>query len=237
LTDAPLIGISTYRQPADWRGWTGVAADLLPRAYADSVVAAGGVPVLIPPVMDDEAADRLVSRLDGLIIAGGADINPARYGAEPVAEVTVWYDDRDASELRLLDAADRAALPVLGICRGMQLMAVHTGGKLIQHLPSVVGHPRHGGGDGEYGEVTVTSTGTGRVSEAVDAEFVAACHHHQAVATHPGFVAVAQDEDGIVQAIEAPGDRFAVAVQWHPETLPDKRLFGALIAAAAAPRA
>jgi putative glutamine amidotransferase len=248
----PLIGISTYRQSADWGSWQRVPADLLPASYARSVTAAGGVPVLIPPVPSAAAAASVVARLDGLVIAGGADVNPARYGQAADATVTAWADDRDASELWLLDAAAERELPVLGICRGMQLMAVRAGGTLIQHLPDRVGHGRHSGGANEYGALTVTVepghrlaalvrsgvAGTGLDGADPDgadpdgATLVVPCHHHQAVDTHPGFTATAHAEDGIVEAMEAEGGRFELAVQWHPETEADRGLFAGLVRAA-----
>jgi putative glutamine amidotransferase len=228
----PLIGITTYRQPADWGTWQRIPADLLPASYARSVSAAGGVPVLIPPVRTASEADALAARLDGLIIAGGADVNPERYGQAPDPTVTAWGDDRDASELWLLDAASERALPVLGICRGMQLMAVHAGGSLIQHLPHRVGHARHSGGVNTYGELAVTVTAGHRVSQLVSKDLVVACHHHQAVGTHPGFIATAHADDGVLEAMEAEGDRFAVGVQWHPETEADCGLFAGLVDAA-----
>lgn len=232
MTELPLIGISTYRQPADWSSWTGVPADLLPAVYADSVAAAGGVPVLIPPVQSPQQAQALLSRLDGLIIAGGADVNPARYGETPDKAVRVWYDDRDASELWLLDAAKNVSLPVFGICRGMQIMAVHAGGKLFQHLPDVVGHTKHSGTASNYADIDVTVEPGHRISALIDPALIAPCHHHQAVATHPGFIETARSADGVLQAMESAGDRFEVAVQWHPETGADKRLFAGLVEAA-----
>ncbi|WP_111719022.1 gamma-glutamyl-gamma-aminobutyrate hydrolase family protein [Homoserinimonas sp. OAct 916] len=232
----PLIGVSTYRQAATWSGWRDVPADVLSAEYAESVRASGGVPVLIPPVATEAQAHAVVSRLDALIIAGGADIAPARYGAEVDPSVTVWYDDRDASELWLLDAAETRQLPVFGICRGMQLMAVRSGGTLIQHLPDVVGHEDHSGPANGYGQVLVEVASGHRISELVPAVSTVPCHHHQAVASHPGFIATAHAQDGTMEAMEAPGPRFVVAVQWHPETANDKRLFQGLVAAASQKR-
>jgi putative glutamine amidotransferase len=175
----------------------------------------------------------VIARLDGLLIAGGADINPARYGQAPDPHVTRWYDDRDAWELALLAAADAVSLPVLGICRGMQLMAVAAGGSLIQHLPHVVGHGRHSGGD-RYEPMPVEIDEGHRISELLGPYLVAPCHHHQAVAEHPGYVATAHDADGVLQAMEAEGEAFRIGVQWHPETTDDARLFIGFVAAAAA---
>ncbi|GAA3883410.1 hypothetical protein GCM10022381_27010 [Leifsonia kafniensis] len=233
-SDLPLIGISTYRQAADWGTWQGVPADLLPASYAQSVAAAGGVPVLIPPLESTDAARAVIARLDGLIIAGGADLNPALYEQAADASVTVWYDDRDASELWLLDAAAEQQLPLLGICRGMQLMAVRAGGALIQHVPDAVGHDRHSGSASGYADVEVSVAPGHRISELVAPTLRVPCHHHQAVGSHPGYVTTASAGDGIIEAMESSGDRLEVAVQWHPETGADKALFAGLIAAARA---
>ena len=228
----PVIGITTYHRSATWGTWRDVVCDLLPTAYAHSVAAAGAVPLLVPLLSAPPAADATVAALDGLIIAGGEDMNPAAYGAEPAPHVTVWDDARDASELLLLDAADRIGLPVLGICRGMQVMAVHSGGSLIQHLPDAIGHAHHAASDGRYADTDVHVDAASRLSSLLPAEFSVASHHHQAVAEHPGFVAAARDDDGVLQAMEAQGERFAVAVQWHPEQHDDRGLFAGLVTAA-----
>lgn len=228
----PVVGLTTYRQAADWGTWRQVEADLLPSDYARSIERAGGVPLLLPPVAAPGAAGEVLARLDGLLIAGGADVNPARYGQEPDPSVVRWYDDRDAWELALLAEAERIRLPLLGICRGMQLMAVAAGGTLVQHLPDVVGHGEHGGGPTSYGSASVRVDAEGRVAGLVAPEITVPVHHHQAVAQHPGYLPVAHDADGVLQAMEAEGDRFAVGVQWHPETDEDPGLFDGLIAAA-----
>lgn len=228
----PVIGITTYRQVADWGDWRHIPADLLPSDYALSVERAGGVPVLLPPVATEQAARAVLERLDGVLIAGGADINPARYGQHPDPHVTTWYDDRDAWELWLLGEADQRRLPVLGICRGMQMMAVAAGGSLVQHLPDLVGHADHGGGPASYSATAVTVDGEGRVAGLLDEKLTVPSHHHQAVDAHPGYRVVARDADGVAQAMEADGDRFAVGVQWHPETADDLGVFEGLVAAA-----
>ena len=226
----PLIGLSTYREQARWGVWD-QPADLLPTQYSDAVQRVGGIPVLLPP-QDPAAAVDAVARLDGLVITGGADVDPGRYDAEPHPQTVSWRTDRDAWELALLDAADARDLPVLGICRGMQVMAVHRGGALEQHLPEVVGHETHSPGGDVFGHVEVDTCAGSRLRMLVGDTAAVGCHHHQAVREHPGFDAAAYAEDGTLEAMEAPGDRFLVAVQWHPETRADTGLFAGLVAAA-----
>lgn len=232
-TGAPLIGLTSYREVAAWGVWQ-QRADLLPSEYAAAVAAVGGVPVLLPPVEVPGAAGSVVARIDGLVISGGADVDPARYGREPHARTAGWRPDRDAWELALLDAAAVVGLPVLGVCRGMQVMAVHAGGVLDQHVPDLVAHEGHGPGGPTYGTTVVrTTTGT-RLSELVGGSLQVSCHHHQSVRTHPGYVAAAHADDGTLEAMEAPGERFEVAVQWHPETAADVGVLQGLVRAATA---
>lgn len=227
----PLIGLSSYREQARWGVWD-EPADLLPSAYARAIEAAGGVPVLLPPSAPyDDAARALATALDGLVISGGADVEPARYGAQPGAQTTGWREDRDAWELALLDAAP-GDLPILGVCRGMQLMAVHAGGTLDQHVPDVVGHEGHSPGSAAFGDTAISVLPGSSLAAVLDPAAPVRCHHHQAVRTHPGFEAVAWAQDGLLEAIEAPGAGFRIAVQWHPEMAVDAGLFRALVAAA-----
>jgi putative glutamine amidotransferase len=226
----PVIGLSTYREQARWGVWD-QAADLLPSQYADAVSRAGGVPVLLGPQDPTHAAD-VVRRLDGLVVTGGADVDPSRYGAEPDPRTTGWREDRDSWEIALLEAADAIDLPVLGICRGMQVMAVAHGGDLVQHVPDVVGDDSHSPGGDAFGEVEVATEPGTRLRQLVGDQVFVGCHHHQAVREHPGFVPSAVADDGTLEAMEAPGDRFAIAVQWHPETRADAGLFAGLVAAA-----
>jgi putative glutamine amidotransferase len=231
----PLIGLSTYREQAAWGVWH-QPADLLPAGYADVVASVGGVPVLLPPVAPEarpaDAAAAVVARLDALVIAGGADVDPSRYGAAPHDRTAGWRPDRDAWELALLDAADAVGLPVLGVCRGMQVMAVHAGGELDQHTPDLVGHEEHSPGGPEFGDIDVATVPGSRVAALVGERLAVACHHHQSVRTHPGFVASARAGDGTLEAMESPGERFLVGVQWHPETTADVGLLAGLVAAA-----
>lgn len=229
---APLVGLTTYREPARWGVWD-QRADLLPTAYGDAVAACGGLPVLLPPAAARVAA-AVVDRIDALIITGGADVDPARYGAYADPRTDEPRDDRDAWEIALLDAAEAAGLPVLGVCRGMQVMAVHAGGRLEQHLPDRVGHERHSPGGDAFGDTEVATVAGTRVAALVGTRLTGACHHHQAVADHPSYVAAAHAADGTLEAMERPGDRFCVGVQWHPETAADVGLLAGLLGAASA---
>ena len=228
----PVIGLSTYRERTRWGAWD-QSADLLPTVYALAIESAGGVPVLLPPTTPyADAATAAVARLDGLVISGGADVSPERYGQPPHERTTSWREDRDAWELALLDAADDAGLPLLGVCRGMQVMAVHAGGALDQHVPDLVGHDRHNPGADAFGETRVALAPESRLASLLGTSVTVHCHHHQSVRHHPGFTAAAWAEDGLLEAMEAPGDRLCVAVQWHPEMTADAGLFRALVDAA-----
>ena len=226
----PLIGVTTYREQARWGVWD-EPADVLHAVYSKSLEAAGAVAVLLPPGDPDGAAS-VVTRLDGLVIAGGADVDPGRYGAEPHERTTGWRDDRDTWELALLDAAWDARLPVLGICRGMQVMAVHAGGTLDQHTPDLVGTDGHSPGGAEFGEIAVDVIPGTRLAAAIGDRGDVACHHHQSVREHPGFVASARATDGTLEAMEREDRPYWMAVQWHPETREDAGLFRSLVAAA-----
>jgi putative glutamine amidotransferase len=205
--------------------------------YAASVEAAGGVPVLLPPTRDPDvaadAAEAAMSRLDGLIISGGADVEPRRYGQEPHPRTARWREDRDDWELTLLGAAEAISLPTLGVCRGMQVMAVRAGGELHQHTPDIVGHDEHNPGVDQYGEIEVTTARDSLLASLVGERLTVHCHHHQSVRHHPGFLPVASAPDGTLEAMELPGDRFCVGVQWHPEMTQDAGLFRGLVLAAA----
>jgi putative glutamine amidotransferase len=233
-SELPLIGVTTYREQARWGVWD-TRADVLHAQYADAVLAAGGVPVLLPPAAaSKEVAAAVVRRIDGLVVSGGADVDPARYGEQPHPSTASWREDRDAWETALLHAADAAGLPTLGVCRGMQLMAVAAGGSLVQHTPDLVGHDGHSPGGDVFGATEVTTAAESRLRSLVGEHVEVGCHHHQTVASHPGFDASAWAADGSLEAMERPGRRFCLAVQWHPEVREDHSLFAALVDAARA---
>ncbi|MFC4145447.1 gamma-glutamyl-gamma-aminobutyrate hydrolase family protein [Micromonospora mangrovi] len=224
----PLIGISAYVEPAGWAVWRDVPATLVPQAYVRAVTAAGGRTVVLPP--DDVDAD-VVGVLDGLLLAGGADVEPARY-AQPRDPRTEARPDRDAGELTLLAAALAVDLPVLGVCRGMQLLAVAHGGALHQHLPDVVGHDGHRPAPGVYGAHPVRFAPGSRAGSVLAGIDRVNSYHHQAVAD-PGRLTVSGwADDGVVEAVEDPGRRFLLGVQWHPENDADPRPITALVRAA-----
>jgi len=232
----PLIGLSSYREHASWGVWS-QGADLLPAVYADAIVRAGGVPVLLPPASDDPgAASAVVARLDGLVISGGADVDPAQYGEDPHPRTGSVRPDRDAWELALLTSAAAANLATLGVCRGMQVMAVAAGGTLVQHHPEEVGHEEHGPSPGVFGQIQVTTSDGSVLHTVIGQQLEVHCHHHQSVRSHPGYVASAWAADGSLEAMEIEGSRFCLGVQWHPEMGRDQRLFDALVTAASADR-
>lgn len=232
MSRLPVIGLTTYREQAAWGVWD-TTADVLPTTYARSVEVAGGAVALLPPqAADSGAAEAVLARLDGLVVTGGADVSPHRYADAPHPRTAAWREDRDAWEVALLEGAERIGLPVLGICRGMQVMAVAAGGRLEQHVPDRVGHEQHSPGGDAFGEVAVEIDPGSRVHALVGDRLTVHCHHHQAVAEHPGFEPVAWAADGTLEAMEAQGERFLVAVQWHPEVLADAGLFAGLVAAA-----
>jgi gamma-glutamyl-gamma-aminobutyrate hydrolase PuuD len=225
----PLIGITTYREQARWGTWH-VPAVLLPASYADAVAAAGGEPVLLPTGAVD--AD-VVARLDGLVMAGGADVDPARYGRAPGPHTTVVRPGRDESELAVLQAALDRDLPLLAICRGMQLLNVALGGDLVQHLPEIENTGTHDPGAGRYQRREVRTEPGTELHRLLGPTAPVACHHHQAISRiAPELTASAWAEDGVVEAVEAVGRRFCLGVQWHPEEGTDHRLFAAHVAAA-----
>jgi anthranilate synthase component 2/putative glutamine amidotransferase len=222
----PVIGISTYREQARWGSWD-VPAVLLPANYVDAVATAGGEPILLPT---GATSPDIVSHLDGLVLAGGADLVPESYGQEAGPRTTVVRPDRDASETRLLEVALDRGLPVLAICRGMQLLNVVLGGDLVQHLPDEPGVGEHDPGPGRFTRREVRLAADSQLATLLGDRAAADCHHHQALGKlGTGLVAVGWAEDGTVEAVERAGSEFCVGVQWHPEAGDDRRLFAALV--------
>ncbi len=230
----PVIGITSYCESASWGVWSKVPAVLVPERYVGHVRAAGGLPLVIPPFLgaaDSTDIDELLIRLDGIVLIGGADVESTRYGAEPHLLAQQPRTDRDASEILLVNAA-RDRIPVLGVCRGMQVMAVAAGGTLEQHLPDRIGHLEHSPSPDSYGLRVVEPRVGSQLAELLGDRLEVSCHHHQGIAEHPTYEVAAWSSDGVIEAIESPGSAFHLGVQWHPETGVDGRLFDALVAAA-----
>ena len=233
MSRRPVIGLTAYCEDARWAYWHRPAV-LLPANYAEQVFAAGGIPVLLPPMPGIAGA---VDRIDGLLLTGGGDIDPAQYGARPHPATGRVSGPRDAAELELLAAAEAAGTPVLGVCRGMQLVNVARGGTLTQHLASDAGHAP---APGTFGAHPVRVAAGTRLAGILGADGAAAgvpTAHHQAIdRLGDGLAATAWAPDGVIEAVEPgnAGGPFLLAVQWHPEAGTDPRLIEALVAASTA---
>lgn len=228
----PVVGLTTYLQDAAWGVWNARAA-LLPEDYVSMVVAAGATPVLLPPHGTDPG---VLDLLDGLVLTGGADVGPERYGHEPHVRTQAqpW---RDEHEFTLLAAARDRGLPVLGICRGLQVINTAAGGTLHQHVPEVVGTEAYQPAPGEYGEVVARTVPGTRIARIVGESVTAPCYHHQSVdRVGDGLTVTAQADDGTIEVLEGPeGQPWLLAVQWHPEhNRVDVRVMRAFVEAAAA---
>jgi gamma-glutamyl-gamma-aminobutyrate hydrolase PuuD len=237
----PLIGITTYVADATWSSWVRPSA-VLPSSYYELVAVSGGRPVLLPPLSTaaggpGTGAAEVIEALDGLVLTGGGDVAPEAYGEEGIEAVAGVNPVRDASERALLAAALAADLPVLAICRGLQVLNVELGGTLHQHLPDVIGGNQHRTAPLVFGEMGVTTVPGSRAAEVFGTGPTVLCCHHQAI--HDlgrGLEVTAQAADGVIEAVELPSARFVLGVQWHPEEGSDPRPFAALVRAASAYR-
>lgn len=228
----PLIGMTSYFEPARWGVWVREAM-LLPATYVRSVERAGGVPVLLPPVGDLRGIPALVRGLDAIVFAGGGDIDPELYGAPAHHTTGPRQPQRDRFELALLRAVMEAGLPFLAVCRGMQLLNVARGGDLIQHLPDVVGHEGHAPAVGRIGGHRVQIGPTSLLGKILGETVNVPTYHHQAVQRlGDDLTPVAWAGDQVIEAVELQDHPFGVGVQWHPEEGDDPRLLEALVAAA-----
>jgi putative glutamine amidotransferase len=228
----PRIGATIYREQARRGDWDELA-DLLPSSYALAIDRAGGVALLLPPAPPAHAA-AVLDGLDGLLLSGGADVDPQRYEASPHPRSGAPCPDRDAWEMALLEVALDRDLPVLAVCRGMQVLNVALGGDLVQHLPDEVGTHLHQPRIGTYGRHVVDLTPESRLGEIVGSRVHIRTYHHQAVRTlGKGLVPCGWAEDGIVEAVELAERRWVFGVQWHPEAGDDYALLGAFVAACA----
>ncbi|MEZ0070707.1 gamma-glutamyl-gamma-aminobutyrate hydrolase family protein [Planotetraspora sp. GP83] len=219
----PIVGITTYLEAARWGVWVREAV-ISPQGYARAVEKAGGAPVLLPPMSPVSAGD-YVRGLDGLILAGGVEIDPSLYGEAAESRVEEPQGHRDRFELALTRAAVEANVPILAISRGMHMLNIAQGGTLIPWLPEVVAHERH-----ETAKHVVTVSVSSKLGKAIgDRAEVTGAHHQAVKRLGTNLLAVAWADDQIVEGIELQGHRFAVGVQWHPERGTDNRLLEALI--------
>lgn len=238
---APLIGLSTYQETVTWGPWRNVPAALLPHRYVECVTRVGGIPLLLPPHLeahDTEAlkaeGEQVVSVLDGLILTGGPDIDPAGYGAVRHLDTDNPRKDRDAWEYALLAAALDRDLPVLAVCRGFQLLNAALGGTLRQHLPdeAVFGHA-HRQQLGQYAAVRIDLDPAAPPGRDLGAHIIAWCHHHQGIdKLGAGIESSGNATDGLIEAGWMPDKTYVVGVQWHPEEDSKPELFRSLIEAA-----
>lgn len=204
-------------------------AVLIPERYVSHVAAAGGIPVVLPPASG--RMPQVLDLLDALILAGGADIDPARYGEAPHAQTTELRPDRDDAEQSLIEEAMARDLPTLGICRGMQLLAVTHGGRLDQHLPDTVHHERHRPGVGVFGDHDVRLLPGSLAHRTFGTAASVRSYHHQGVADAGSLAVTGWADDDTIEVVEVPGKRFALGVLWHPEAADDPAVFQALVAA------
>jgi putative glutamine amidotransferase len=222
----PVIGLTTYAEETRF-GLNDTFAAVLPLSYVHAIHESGGRAVLVTP--DDPDVD-VLDGLDGIMFTGGSDVDPGLYGEAPHPTTNV-KPERDAAELLLMRAAIAADRPVLGICRGMQLMVVAYGGALHQHLPDVLGHNNHRPISGpKFGEHPVTVTPGSRAHAILGPELIVNSFHHQGCRDAGRLRATGTcPEDDLVEIVEDPAKRFVLGVQWHPEDTTDFRVFAAFV--------
>lgn len=240
MNTPPLIGITTYGRNAE-NEFT------LPAEYVEAVRRAGGIPVLIPA--GETEIDALLSRLDGLILSGGGDVDPELYAGAKHIEIYMVDPERDGTEMRLARQVAANGMPTLCICRGLQVLNVALGGSLVEHLPDEVGeaitHRNPPPGHAQISSYALHPLRVDASSRLADVlgttEVEPASWHHQAVRRlADGLRVIAQAEDGTIEAAEAPEHPWLLAVQWHPEiTAADdpaqQRIFDAFVAATLRP--
>ena len=225
----PIIGITCCMREARYSDFVRHAA-ILPSAYISMVDKVGGVPMIIPPAGD---MTMLLDSIDGLIVSGGPDISPANYNEEPGPMTTEFYPEQDYSEMGLIERALERDMPLLGNCRGMQILSVAHGGRMHQHLDTTPGHEGHGGFFGKSTEHGVVLEGDSQLASIMGDSFIVNSLHHQGVSDSGSLdVSARADHDGLIEGVERKDKKFCIGVQWHPERKGHDLLFSALIQAA-----
>ncbi|MGH3145702.1 MAG: gamma-glutamyl-gamma-aminobutyrate hydrolase family protein [Rubrobacter sp.] len=233
MRQRPTIGVTAATERVSYGAWDGVQAFMSPVSYARAVQRAGGRAVLLIPSQEDvEDPGGVLDVVDALIVTGGAgDVNPALYGEEPHPETGPVQEERDAYELALVRAATERRMPVLGICRGMQILNVAYGGGIEQHIPDVVGHEDHRHTPGTFADHDVQLESGSLAAHAVGADRAPVkSHHHQGVREiGAGLAVTGRADDETIEAIEDPSCPFVLGVLWHPEEDEKSRLIEALV--------
>jgi putative glutamine amidotransferase len=224
----PLIGVTATVDQARWQVWEDEIVHI-EAAYVHSLRAVGARVVLLPPGAVDGA---VLDVLDGLVVAGGPDIAPGMYGAEPDAMTVSVRHEQDSSEAVLVRGAEERRMPVLAICRGMQLLCALHGGRLHQHLPDVPAHRVHGAWKGAFTDHRVDLTSGSRLAKILGETLTVNSGHHQGVADAGSLTVTGYSPDGLIEAVEHPDHDMVVGVQWHPEMVGQPALFTALVDAA-----
>ena len=230
----PIVGITTYAEEARFGAWD-LPTALIPLAYVMAIERAGGRPLLVPP--SEGGVEETLDALDGLLFTGGSDLDPASYGAEPHPETNGTRPDRDRAELALIEAALARDMPILAVCRGLEVLNVARGGDLVQHLPDVIGDERHKHTPGVFADHDVDLAPGSRLQRLLGDRAPVKSHHHQGPGRlGRGLVEAAWADDGTVEGLEVTSHRFVLGVLWHPEQGQDFALFRALVEEARAYR-
>ncbi len=237
----PIIGLSTYLELARWASWDTEAA-IIQKKYLDTVELADARPILLPPLDSDlaneanhdeisEAVREVIDIVDGVVLIGGGDVDSSIYGQEPNPYSYGVSPKRDAWEISLTKACIEMDKPLLGICRGMQIINIALGGTLDQHIPDLVNTSNHSPGSGLFGEIEVHFEMRSKMDEVFGKSALVQCRHHQAVSDlGKGLSVTGRSDDGVIHSIEGnEGLRYLAGVQWHPEQSIDSRLITSLI--------
>lgn len=219
-----FVGVTTYRGTSP----TSLPQFSISEAYISALSRAGATPVMIPLGLNSDALTMILERIDGLVFSGGGDIHPEEYRSQMHPRVEEIDRDRDQVELQLLERALAMRLPWLGICRGLQLINVGLGGELYEHIldqhPGAIEHQYYPGWPRDLLAHKVKIESDNRLGDIIQATeiHVNSLHHQGIKVLAPELHATAHAPDGLIEAIELPGYPFGMAVQWHPEWLPEQ---------------